>query len=458
MTESAEQPKNTKHVVIVGGGFAGLHCARKVAANPDIRVTLIDRHNYQQFQPLFYQVATSLLSASNIAFNLRSTLIKHPNVDVKLAEVVSVDLNSRTVHTAQGGQHQGDFLVLAAGSEANFFNTPGAEHTYPLYSLHNAESLRSRILAMLESADADNSLIEKGALNFVIVGAGPTGAEMSGAFADVLQSWKERKAVHKVFWDLPLDRAQVFLVDAGHAVLSAFSPKAQEYATRTLTQRGVQIRLQTKVTEVGPAHVSLSDGTRIPTHTVIWAGGLKASSISEKLGLKPGRGGRIDVGDDLTVPGVSGVYALGDFANIRGKDGRPLPQLGSVAEQSGKWCAKNILRDVAGKPREPFRYLDKGIMAMIGRDAAVAEVGEHRHEVEGAIAFAAWLGVHAALLMSTMAKIEAFMEWAWWYFGGARDDVVLDRSEELQVNWNEDTEEMADASKPPQSAGAPRSA
>ncbi len=456
MTESAAEPKNTKHVVIVGGGFAGLHCARKVAADPNIRVTLLDKHNYQQFQPLFYQVATSLLSASNIAFNLRSTLIRHPNVDVKLVEVVSVDLNSRTVHTAQGAQYQGDYLVLAAGSEANFFNTPGAvEHTYPLYSLHNAESLRSRILAMLESADADHSLIDKGALNFVIVGAGPTGTEMSGAFADVLQSWKQRKAVHKAFWDLPLDRAQVYLVDAGHAVLSAFSTKAQEYATRTLTQRGVQIRLHTKVEEVGDGHVTLSDGTRILTRTVIWAGGLKASSIS---GLKTGRGGRIDVEADLTVPGVPGVYALGDFANISGKDGQPLPQLGSVAQQSGNWCAKNILLDVAGKPSEAFRYLDKGIMAMIGRDAAVAEVGEHRHEVEGAIAFAAWLGVHAALLTSTMAKIEAFMEWAWWYFGGARDDIVLDRSEELQVNWNEDTEEMADVSKQPQTAGQRRSA
>jgi len=448
-----------KHVVIVGGGFAGLHCARKVAADPNIRVTLLDRHNYQQFQPLFYQVATSLLSASNIAFNLRSTLIRYPNVDVKLVEVVSVDLNSRTVHTAQGTQYQGDYLVLAAGSEANFFNTPGAvEHTYPLYSLHNAESLRSRILAMLESADADPSLIDKGALNFVIVGAGPTGTEMAGAFADVLLSWKERKAVHKVFWDLPLDRAQVFLVDAGHAVLGAFSPKAQEYATHTLTQRGVQIRLRTKVDEVGDGHVTLSDGSRILTRTVIWAGGLKASSISEKLGLKTGRGGRLDVEADLTVPGVPGVYALGDFANIAGPDGKPLPQLGSVAEQSGKWCAKNILRDVAGKPREAFRYLDKGIMAMIGRDAAVAEVGEHRHEVEGGVAFAAWLGVHAALLTSTIAKIEAFMEWAWWYFGGARDDVVLDRSEELQINWNDETEEMADASKQPQDPGQRRSA
>ena len=455
MSASEGQTGNAKHVVIVGGGFAGLHCARKLAAaNPEVRITLLDRNNYQQFQPLLYQVATALLSATNIAFNLRNALMSYPNVDVKLTEVVSVDLNSHTVQTTHGHQYHGDFLVLAAGAQANFFGTPGAtEHTFPLYSLHDAEMLRSRVLAMLESADANHSLIDKGALNFVIVGAGPTGTEMAGALGDVVESWKKRETVNRLYKDLPLDRTQIFLVDAGHAVLGAFSSAAQAYAARMLTQRGVQIRLGTTVTEVGSEHVTLSDGTRIPTHTVIWAGGLKASSLSNNLGLKTGHGGRIDVQPDLTVPGLTGVYALGDFANIAGKDGRPLPQLASVAEQSGKWCAQNIVRDLEGKPREAFRYLDKGIMAMIGRNAAVAEVGEHRHELEGAIAFAAWLGVHAVLLTSLQAKIEAFMEWAWWYFGGTRDDVVLDRPEELQIDWNEDTEAMATAAPPASAPG-----
>ena len=454
VTESAGQTDSAKHVVVVGGGFAGLHCARKLAAaDPEVRITLIDKNNYQQFQPLLYQVATALLSPSNIAFNLRSVLMNHPRVDIKLGEVVSVDLNSHTVHTSHGHQYQGDFLVLAAGAQANFFGTPGAvQHTFPLYSLHDAELLRSRILAMLEAADANHALIDKGALNFVIVGAGPTGTEMAGAFADILESWKMRETVHKAYKDLPLDRAQVFLVDAGHAVLGAFSTSSQSYAARMLTQRGVQIRLRTTVTEVGSEHVTLSDGTRIPTHTVIWAGGLQASSVSKSLGIKLGHGGRIDVQPDLTVPGQTGVYALGDFANIAGKDGRPLPQLASVAEQSGKWCAQNIVRDLEGKPRKQFQYLDKGIMAMIGRNAAVAEVGEHRHELQGAIAFAAWLGVHAALLTSTLAKVEAFIEWAWWYFGGTRDDIVLDRTEELNVDWNQDTEAMASVA-PSQTAG-----
>jgi NADH dehydrogenase len=268
------------------------------------------------------------------------------------------------VQTADGGRYHGDFLVLAAGSQANFFGTPGAEqNSYPLYSLRDAERLRSRILAMLESAHKDQTLIEKGALNFVIVGAGPTGTEMAGAFADVVQAWKNQKGRANVYKDVSFGRAQIFLVDAGHAVLSAFSPSAQAYSAKHLAARGVQIRLGTRVQEAGSGHVMLSDGTRIPTHTVIWAGGLKASALSGNLGIKTGHGGRIDVQPDLTVPGFTGVYALGDFANIADDNGRPLPQLGSVAEQTGKWCAKNILLDTSGKQRAAFRYLDKGIMA-----------------------------------------------------------------------------------------------
>ena len=447
MILSIEQnAKNVKHIVIVGGGFAGVNCARKLSGSANVRITLLDKNNYQQFQPLLYQVATGVLAPSNIAFNLRSTLAGHSNVDVKMTEVVSIDLATRTVETAQGQQYYYDFLVLAAGSQANFFGTPGADqNSYPLYSLHDAERLRSRVLAVFESADRDPSLLAKGALNFVIVGAGPTGTEMAGAFGDMLQSSLKKEVGDREYKELGVDRAQIFLVDGGKAVLSAFSPKAQTYAAKMLEERGVQLRLETRVKEVGGGHVVLSDGTRISTHTVIWAGGLKAASLASNLGINTGHGGRIDVQADLTVPGMTGVYALGDFANIRGKDGGPLPQLASVAEQSGKCCAKNILLDITGKPRDSFHYLDKGIMAMIGRNSGVAEVGEHRHELQGPIAFAAWLGVHAALLSSTRAKIEAFMEWAWGYFGAARGDAILDRTKELPIDWNDDPEEPASA-------------
>ena len=428
-----------KHVLIVGGGFAGLGCARKLASHSDIHVTLLDRNNYHQFQPLLYQVAGSALSPSNIAFNLRSVLHGHQNVDIKMSEAVAADLNARTVQTAEGQTYQGDILVLAAGAQANFFGTPGAEqYTYPLYSLRDAEKLRSRILAMIELADREPSLADKGALHFVIVGGGATGTEMAGAFGDALQHLPKQRIVN-----IHIDKAQIVLVDGGSALLNGFSQKAQAYAARKLEQRGVQLRLQTRVNEVHPGHVVLSDGSRIDTRTVIWAGGLKASALSESLGLKTGNGGRIDVAPDLTVPGFNGVYALGDFANIVGKDGKPLPQLASVAEQSGKWCTRNIVADLAGKPRRPFAYFDKGIMAMIGRNAAVAEVGEHRHELEGVIAFASWLGVHALLLTSMRARMEAFVEWAWDYFGRPTGDAILDEPEQARIDWSDDDEEPA---------------
>jgi NADH:ubiquinone reductase (H+-translocating) len=427
-----------KHVVIVGGGFAGLNCARKLAAYPDIRITLVDKNNFQQFQPLLYQVATAVLAPSNAAFSLRSILRHHSNVDVKLGEAVSVDLKTRTIETAEGQKYQGDYLVLAAGSQPNFFGTPGADkHTYPLYSLHDAELLRSRIVAVLESADRDPSLIAKGALNFVIVGAGPTGTELAGTIGDMTQ-----RVFKDVYKDLDLNKAQIFLVDHGHSVLNAFSQKSQLYAASVLEQRGVHVRLGIAAKEVGPDHVLLSDGTKILTRTVIWAGGLKASKLSDNIGLSPGHGGRLDVQPDFSVKDYPSVYALGDFANITGADGKPLPQLASVAEQSGKWCAKNIAAAIDGKPAQPFRYLDKGIMAMIGRNAAVAEVGEHRHELQGPVAFAAWLGVHAALLTTVRAKIETFVEWGWDYFGKAYADPVLDRLDQANINWDADEEKQ----------------
>ena len=420
-----------KRVVIVGGGFAGVGCARRLASNPDVHVTLIDKNNYQQFQPLLYQVATALLGPGNAAFSLRSLLRGHANVDVKMAEVISADLKTRTVETADGKTYQGDFLILAAGAQANFFGTTGADqHAYPLYSLRDAELLRSRILMLLESVDREPLLIDHGALNFVVVGAGPTGAETAGSLAHLIQT--ARKDLYN---SLEWTKAQVFLVDIGHTVLSGFSKKSQEYATQKLERQGVQIRFGVAVKEVHSGHVLLSDGTKILTHTAIWAGGLKASSLSDALGIQTGHGGRIDVQPDFSVTGFPGVYALGDFANIAGADGKPLPQLASVAQQAGYYCAHHIAAAIAGKPGAPFHYFDKGIMAMIGRNAAVAEVGKKRYELTGPIAFAAWLGVHAMLLIPTRAKIEAFLDWAWDYFGRSNVDTVLDRPEQVSVNW-----------------------
>jgi NADH:ubiquinone reductase (H+-translocating) len=435
--------KTRTEVVIVGGGFAGLGCARGLAGEDGVHVTLIDQHNYHQFQPLLYQVATSQLSATDVASSLRKAFHGDQNVDVKLAEVTEVDPAQRSVRTADGDTYAGDVLVLAAGAQANFFGTPGAaEHAFPLYSVADAERLRTRILAVFEAADRDPALIDQGALNFVVVGAGATGTELAGALADMIN---ETMAVE--YHDLAVARATIHVVDLGHVVLNGFSESAHEYASKALRERGVKLTLGTGVKAVAADHVVLSDGTTIKTHCVAWAGGLMAASAAAASGLKPGRGGRIDVGPDLTVQTVPGVYVVGDIANIRGPDGKAFPQLGSVALQSGTCVAKSILAEIAGEPRETFHYKDKGIMAMIGRGAAVAEVGKHRHELHGSIAFAAWLGVHAALMSGVRNRIEAFIDWGWDYFSNTRGPQVLDqRSSAAHIDWGEDQDAEVTAS------------
>jgi NADH:quinone reductase (non-electrogenic) len=423
-----------RHVLIVGGGFAGLGCAQRLAGHDDIRVTLIDRNNYHQFQPLLYQVATSQLAPSDIAHSLRSVFAEQKNVDVKLAEISEVDPEARTATSTDGERWDADVLVLAAGSQPNFFGTPGApESSFPLYSLDNATELRSRILGILEQADRDPKLIDRGALNFVIVGGGPTGVEVAGAIADMISV-----TVPATYEDLDSSAAQIHLVDHGDALLKPFSDKAHAYVAKVLEEKGVQIHLGTGVKEVGTGHALLSNGTTIPTRCVIWGGGIQAAAVAADGGLAQGRGGRVDVDGDLTLAGHPGVYVVGDIANIPEVGGGALPQLGSVALQSGHWAADNILADFKGKARKPFHYHDKGIMAMIGRGAAIAEVGERHHEIHGQLAHMAWLGVHASLMTGTKAQIEAFVDWAWDGFSKTGGPHVLDRGDAAQIDWDED--------------------
>jgi NADH dehydrogenase len=429
-----QSERRDKHVVIVGGGFAGLGCARALARRRGVRVTLLDRNNYHQFQPMLYQVATSQLAPADVAFSLRKVFMRAENVDLKLAEAVSIDPAARAVTTKTGEVYTGDYLVIAAGSQPNFFGTPGAEqHTFPLYSLDDAERLRSRILQVFEDADRDRSLLEQGALNFVIVGAGPTGVETAGALADLI-----RLTMAAEYKDLATDTARIHVVDHGPRVLGAFSEGAHNYAARVLQDLGVHLHLGISVKEIGPGHVHLSDGTTIRTRVVVWAGGLKAASLAGAAGLPQGHGGRIDVQPDLTVAGFPRVYVLGDLANTRDPAGRFFPQLGSVALQAGQSTAGNILADIAGKPRTPFRYHDKGIMAMISRNAAIVELGERRHELHGMVAVAAWLGVHAYLMSGVRTRVEAFIDWTWTYFAGSRGPQVLDRSASARINWQDD--------------------
>jgi NADH dehydrogenase len=239
---------------------------------------------------------------------------------------------------------------------------------------------------------------------------------------------------------LAVSAAQVHIVDLGHTLLGPFSDDAHDYVAKVLGRKGVRLHLGVAITEVGPGHVTLADGSAIKTHCVIWGGGIMAPALATNAGLAQGRGGRIDVLPDLTVAGTEGVYAVGDVANIPGPDGDAHPQLGSVALQSGAWAADNIVADFAGKTRKPFHYKDKGIMAMIGRGAAIAEVGAHRHELHGVIAFSAWLGVHAALMSGVRNRIDAFVNWGSDYFTESRGPQVLDRSDAARIEWGEDAE------------------
>lgn len=426
-------------VVVLGGGLAGVACAHALgdAGEP---VVLVDRNDYHQFQPLLYQVATSQLPAEDVARPHRAIFHQHPTVRVLTAEAVAVDAAAHRVTLGDGTEVTGSQLVLAAGAQPEFFGVPGAaEHAFPLYSVVDAERLRRHLRDLVrehahEPGAQDAPEPPPGALDVVVVGGGPTGVETAGAVAELMAALTRTGRLAAP--------ARVVLVDRGTALLAPFTEAAHHYAHGHLTSVGVEVRLGTGVAAVHADRVELDDGTAIPTRTVVWGGGESAAPIVLGAGVPTGRGGRVDVSADLSVPGLPGVYAVGDAANIPGPDGRTLPQLGSVAQQSGRAAGANVLRERRGVPTEPFRYKDKGIMAMIGRNAAVAEVGHRHHTVEGPVAFAAWLGVHAMLLSGAHSKTDAFLSWAWDYFDRDHSAFVEMTGAPHRIAWEDATADV----------------
>ena len=400
---SADRPR----VLILGGGFAGVGTAKKLE-KADAEVVLVDRHDYHTFQPLLYQLATGLLETTAVGHSLRDLVERQENTSFHKGTVNAIDLDTREAQFEELAPLTYDYLVLGLGAEVNFFGTEGAEeHAFPMYTLPNAMHLKNHLLERWEAAERDTSIVEDGALNIVIVGGGPTGVETAGAVAELYRADFARD-----YPSLPQDEARVTLVEAGPELFSMFKPKIREYTAKALSDRTVEVRTDAMVASVSPTRVTLKSGEELKAHTLVWGAGLQGNRLVQSLGLELERGNRIGVGPDLAVPSRPEVYALGDIAAIvEEKTEQVLPQLGSVALQSGEHAGESITRRLAGKETKPFKYKDKGTMAMIGRGAAVVQMLGGR-TITGKKAQLAWGTVHLALLPTNEDRAKAVVDWA----------------------------------------------
>jgi NADH dehydrogenase len=417
------------HVVIVGAGFGGLEVAEHLAHAP-VEVTLIDRHNYHTFQPLLYQVATSLLNAEDVGAPVRSMFRHQENVTFRMATVSGVDVADRTIALEDGNKLAYDYLVLAGGATVNYFNTPGAaDHAFPLYTLMDAVKLRNHVLDRFEAADGNPNLIQDGELTSVIVGAGPTGVETAGSLADLFYN-----LLPKDYHQLATEKARIIIVEMAKEVLSPFKENLRVYAKQELEQRRVEVRLGQAVAEVGATFVRLKSGEEIKAHTLIWAAGVRANPLADVIGLPQGRGGRIKLDPDLSVPGHPEIFVVGDMGEVA-SNGQVLSQLGSVAMQSGQHVGRQITCRLHGEPTQPFKYWDKGFMATIGRGAAVVEFPNQR-TLHGPLAYFAWLGVHLTLLSGIRNRIEVLWNWSW-------SAITHDRAARIIIQSKTDEEKVA---------------
>ncbi|GAB5410462.1 MAG: NAD(P)/FAD-dependent oxidoreductase [Balneolaceae bacterium] len=411
------------HVVIVGGGFAGITAAKHLNS-PDFQVTIIDKSNHHLFQPLLYQVATAALSPGDIAVPIRSVFTKQKNVNVVLGRVVSISKKDRLVQLADGDVIPFDYLILATGAKYNYFgNEEWKKHAPGLKSIKDAIRIRERILLSLEEADKIPDIeSRKKFLTFVVIGAGPTGVEMAGSIAEIAKRnmMRDYRNFHK-------NETTVHLVEAAGTVLNGYHETLSDSALNTLTKMGVQVILNSPVEKITEEGVQLKNHF-IETPNVIWAAGVSGTSVLDELKEEKDRSGRIKVTRDMSIKSDSKVFVLGDAAHFEGKDGKPLPGVAQPAIQQGKFVANLIKRELGGSPRGEFEYNDKGMMATIGRAKAVADINGLK--LTGALAWMLWGIIHIFFLIGFRNRFRVFGEWVWHYITFKRGVRLITKKED----------------------------
>ena len=395
-------------VVIVGGGFGGLYAARRLSRGP-VQVTLVDRQNYHLFQPLLYQVATAGLSPGDIATPIRSLLATQSNVEVRMAQVVGLELAHQRVQLSDGALDY-DHLILATGVSHAYFGHDDWETFAPgLKTLDDALEMRRRVLTAFEEAEKETDEKRRETfLTFVVVGAGPTGVELAGAIAELA-----RYTVARDYRHFDPKKSRVILIEAGPRVLCAFDEKLSGKALASLQKLGVEVRLDTRVMNID-AHGVVLEKERLDAATVLWGAGVQASPLSKSLGVELDRSGRVKVNSDLSIPGHPSAYVVGDLACFTQADGSIVPGLAPAAIQQGEHAADNILAVVAGHRTASFEYVDKGIMATVGRASGIAQSGSLR--LSGFLGWCAWLFIHILYLIGFRNRLLVMIQWAWAWF------------------------------------------
>lgn len=397
------------HIVVIGGGFAGLN-ATKVLGDAPVSVTLIDQRNHHVFQPLLYQVATASLSPVDIAAPLRAVLRKQANVRVLLGAVEVIDPETKTIRLRDGESIPFDYLILAAGAMHSYFgNDQWAPLAPGLKDLDDAVEIRNRILLAFEAAERVHSEDQRRKhLTFAIVGGGPTGVELAGAIAEIA-----KHSIARDFDTFDPTQSNIILIEASPRILGMFPEGLAASAQTALEDLGVQVRTGSMVTDIDTAGVTLASGEQIPAATVLWAAGVQASGLGAMVGGETDRAGRVRVLPTLTVPGQPNIYVVGDLAALTDPKGQPYPGVAQVAIQQGKWAARNIIRRLKGEPETPFKYRDLGNMATIGRNRAVAVI--FGLKLRGFPAWVAWVTIHLQYLIGFRNRFIVLWHWIWGY-------------------------------------------